>query len=65
MTIYAAYYRTGYVDDRRVLLGLCATREIAEAVIEKHKRERDTWKEYRGHAKWWVVEYRVLTEGPK
>jgi len=62
MEVYQAYYHSGFTDDRPRLLDICATTEIAESVINAHKRDRDPELEYKNNAWWRVVPRTVRTE---
>jgi len=61
VTVYLAYYDTGFIDGVDYLLAVCASYEIAVAVIEGHKKTRDKEMEYEDRAKWWVVPVEVKT----
>jgi hypothetical protein len=61
--VYLVFYHDGYTDDWRVLLGVCATTEIADAVIAKHKDNKEFRRyEYKDRASWNIEKHEVITK---
>ena len=56
MTVYLAWYHNGFIDDYPKLLGVYASRALAEAGVQNHKAGRDRDEEYRDRASWNITE---------
>ena len=60
-TVHLVYYHTGFTDDPPVLLGVCASTDVAASVIAEHKRDRDRAREYENDATWWTETRAIRT----
>jgi len=60
--VILAWYHSGYMDEGPKLLAVCATSDVADAVIEQHQHSRDKTLEYK-HKATWGKETRAIVEG--
>ena len=61
IVVYLAYYHNGFTDDQVELLDVCESRDVAELVLAKHKRERNREYEYKNDATWWIDDVSIRT----